>query len=105
MLPDNNNNFEKIRSAISYLIGGSLITCIGGVIIGFWEPLLSFYMTLFGVLCLLAVIFIIVFFLHCPYCGKRIFRKVLVITHCPHCGRNLSTGEIRKKGKKNKKNR
>lgn len=49
-----------------------------------------------SIVCFISTIVIIYKFCRCPYCGKRIFMGVLVVTHCPACKRNLKTGKKNK---------
>jgi len=49
-----------------------------------------------SIICFISTVVIIYKFCRCPYCGKRIFMGVLVVTHCPACKRNLKTGKKNK---------
>ena len=51
-----------------------------------------------SIICFVSTIVVIHKFCRCPYCGKRIYAGVLVVTHCPACKRNLKTGK-KSKGK------
>ena len=61
----------------------------------------SYYLGMGAVGCILMCVFFVVAGLKCPWCGKRIIRRCLVVKACPHCRRNLVTGE-KMKGKKAK---
>ena len=43
------------------------------------------------------LIYVLVKYCRCPYCGKLIILGVLAVTDCPRCRRNLTTGKKSKK--------
>ena len=58
---------------------------------------LSAYVVIGAVVCVVATVLVVAIGMRCPYCGKTIVRKCLVVEVCPHCRRNLATGLKSKK--------
>ena len=92
-----NVTFEMAKNIIKCLLAVAGVMCVIALIIGEDGGSFSVYAAVIAVVCLLAAIFVVATAMRCPYCGRAIIRKCLVVKSCPHCGRNLVSGL---KGKK-----
>ena len=94
-----NVTFEMARNIIKCLLALAAAMCVIALIINDNGSPFAVYAAIIAVGCIVAVLFLVVTCLKCPYCGRLIVRKCLVVKSCPHCNRNLVTGL---KGKKKK---
>ena len=94
-----NVSFETARNIVKCLLAVAAIVCVIALILG--DDAGNFVSTaaLIAVVCLVLAVILVVTCLKCPFCGRMIISKCLVVKNCPHCGRNLVTGL---KGKKKK---
>lgn len=92
-----NFSFERSRSIVKFLLIFAGALCILALLMG--EGPMQTYASVTAIVCILMSLFVMFVGLRCPYCGKVIFKKCLVVKNCPHCNRNLVTGL---KGKKKK---
>ena len=96
-------SFRRAQTIVKCLLAVAGVMCAaallleGGGVTGF-----SMYAVVVAVVCIILTFLVVAGAMKCPYCGRRIIRKCLVVKVCPHCSRDLSSG-IRVKGKKAKR--
>ena len=92
------NSFIHGRELAKKILIGIVVCCVFSV--------LSLSMATFVVqmglvsvttVLVLLLIYVIIKYCRCPYCGKLIILGVLAVTDCPRCRRNLTTGKKSKK--------
>jgi len=95
-----NVSFEMARNIIKCLLAIAAIICVIALILG--EEYVTFCSSavMIALGCVVLAILVLVTCMKCPYCGKLIIRKCLLVKSCPHCGRNLVSGLKGKKGKR-----
>ena len=94
-----NGTFEMARNIIKGLLALAAVMCVVALAIGEGSALAT-TAAIGALVCIAAVLFVVATCMKCPYCGRAIIRKCLVVKTCPHCGRNLVSGLKGKKGKR-----
>ena len=92
-----NKSFETARNIIKVLLGAAVVLCVLALLVGDGGGALGAYVVIAAVACIVAIVIVLAVGMRCPYCGKTIVRKCLVVEVCPHCRRNLATGLKSKK--------
>ena len=93
----NNITFERARNILKAMLALAAILCILGLLLNSSSETAAFYCVI-GALVSMALGMVVLFMgVRCPYCGRVIIKKCLVVKNCPHCRRDLVTGI---KGKK-----
>lgn len=84
--------FERARFVIKGLLIAGITLCVLALIVQSGSPVLGFYLTMGGLICVVLCLFFTFTCMKCPFCGKRIIRNALVVKVCPHCRRDLVSG-------------
>lgn len=91
-----NDTFDYGKKLSKWMVIISVVLALASLLL-FPEGSVNKLITVIAsIVCFISTIVIIYKFCRCPYCGKRIFMGVLVVTHCPACKRNLKTGKKNK---------
>lgn len=90
--------FETARTIVKAFLVGAGALCLLALITGSGSST-GTYLTMAALACLILCVFFALTCVKCPYCGSRIFRKLLVVKVCPHCHRDLVSG-TKVKGRK-----
>jgi len=90
-------NFETARKIVKLLLGATIVLCVLALLVNDGSGGLVNYFVIGAIACIVAVVLVVAIGMRCPYCGKTIVRKCLVVEVCPHCRRNLTTGLKSKK--------
>lgn len=103
MKPNNTSfmSFERARGLVKGCLYAAIAFCVIGLLVNEIAETYAVYAVVAAVALIIFALFIVVTCLKCPYCGKHLIVKCLVVKNCPHCGRNLETG-IKSKSKKRK---
>lgn len=91
-------SFETARNMVKLLLAAAAALCVLALIVG--EDTFGMYAAVAALVCVVLTIMVLLTCMKCPYCGRLIVRKCLVVKSCPHCNRNLSSGLKGKKGRK-----
>ena len=94
-----NVTFEMARNIIKGLLAVAGIMCVIALIANDGNSRFAVYAAIIAVVCIVGTLFIVATSMKCPYCGRAIIRKCLVVKTCPHCNRNLVSGLKSKKKK------
>lgn len=101
-MKSSNMSFERARGLVKGCLYAAIAFCIIGLLVNGTSETYAMYAVVAAVALIVFALFIVVTCLKCPYCGKQLIVKCLVVKNCPHCGRNLETG-IKSKGKGQRK--
>ena len=94
-----NMTFEMARNVIKCLLVVAGVMCGIALLLNDGSSQFAVWAAIIAVACIVAILFIVATAMKCPYCGRAIVRKCLVVKTCPHCNRNLVTGLKSKKKK------
>ena len=97
-MKNQNLNFERARNIIKGLLVLAAILCVVALVAG--EGQFMAYATVVAAVLIVLAVFVMAVGMKCPYCGRAIIRKCLVVKSCPHCGRDLASGLKSKKKKR-----
>ena len=92
-----NKSFETARKIVKFLLGVTVVLCVLALLFNDGSSSLVNYFVIAAMACIVAIILVVAIGMRCPYCGRTIVRKCLVVEVCPHCRRNLATGLKSKK--------
>ncbi len=87
------DTFDYGKKLSKWTVIISVLLALAGMLLFPADSLNRIIFMLASLACFVATVVIIYKYCRCPYCGKRIFMGVLVVTHCPACRRNLKTGK------------
>ncbi len=93
--------FETAKNLVKGFLIAGIVCCVAAMLTNTNGSIASYYLGMGAIGCIIMCLFFVVAGLKCPWCGKRIIRRCLVLKVCPYCHRDLTTGE-KKKGKKSK---
>ena len=89
--------FEYGRNLAKYLLVGSVIFVLAALMLVPTGSVAQVILIALSFVLMAALVFVIVKYCRCPYCGRVIAAGVLRTTVCPGCRRSLSTGRKVKK--------
>ncbi len=96
-----NLTFETARNIVKGLMAVALILCVAALLIDRQgENGFATIAAVTALVCIALALFLVFTGLQCPYCGRHIIRKCLVVKACPYCGRDLASGVRQKKSKR-----
>ena len=89
--------FEYGRNLAKYLLVGSVVFVLAALMLVPGGSVAQAILIALSFVLMAALVFVIVKYCRCPYCGRVIAAGVLRTTVCPGCRRSLSTGRKVKK--------
>lgn len=85
--------FSTAKNLVKGFLIAGIACCVAALITQTNASVISYYLAMGAIGCIIMCIFFACTGLKCPYCGSRLIRNCLVIKVCPHCRRHLTTGE------------